>query len=181
MGYSFTIGKPKFEVHQQITLEDNNTIATVTRAVSNDVERDVHCDEFEAMPYKGDSHRLISYSTWKRVRELVGPLDNVWDEMERLYGGGDNGQVWKPYVPVTFYLDELDEIETVAEALVDGEERLDADEIPTDIFEADQYIAEHTSERLAAGARALWFVRWSRAAYEEYGEMAVFETPMEWK
>lgn len=174
MGYTFRIGT----VDGQKKIPTNSGEQRSFRPAHEDVDEPPWRDEYEAPAYGGSSIRMISYSTWSNVMDGVSSLGVLFRSLERIYGGD---MLDRDYIKVSKYAHRLKMIEEEAEDLLEGEPRLDKDEIKDrGPLDSDMY-EEHSSEEAACAVRALWFVKWSRKALRMYGEDAVFETPGEWK
>lgn len=171
MGYSFTIGK-------KVQEQDHGETYWTARPASKDVDdpSNVWGDEFEVPPYSGGASRPISYGAWEDVLETLPALGRCFEMMEhhvKHEGLGVEG------IPVAFYEDILDEIESDAERMLSDAPRASKAVAEKDALDND-VLQNHTTEQTAASVRALWFVRWSRKAGELYGDEAVFDTPGEW-
>lgn len=173
MGYTFTIGRPAIETD---TVVGDPVIDPRTQPVSQVVDdpTSVHADEYEGSPYEGSAKRSVSYTVWSNICDIVTELGLLWDDMESRYST-------KKWVPVKYYEHRLDAIESEAEQLLDGEPRVSKSVAEQhDPFD-NPVLEQQGSETASAALRALWFVRWSREAQNQFDEMAVFEVPGEWK
>lgn len=99
-----------------------------------------------------DSTRFPGFRQWREVLADLPVFEELWDDLYE-YAIRHYDPEW---IPIAYYEDRLDAVEQEA------------------------IEATHDPEREPAAQRALWFVRWSRHAIEEFGEDAVFETPKEW-
>lgn len=145
MTHDFTIGKPTVEPDNLI---DGPVLLPVVEPVTTPAGVDpVHTDEYEGEYDAASGRRSPSFRAWSEVINADPAFLNFWYDI-REYAT----ERYEPaYIPVEVYADRLDEIEDTACSLLDSEE----------------------TEPLAQ--RMLWFVRWSRYAHEQYGEMAAFQ------
>lgn len=146
MAHNFYIGKPTVE--QSDYPEGPRLLPKVKPITTPEGEEPVHTDQYEFPPDVASGERAPSFRAWEQVVDGLPAFKELWFDL-REYAT----ERYEPaYIPVAFYVDRLDKVEDEALSALD----------------------DPKTEPLAQ--RALWFVRWSRYAYEQHGEMAAFQS-----
>lgn len=147
MAYTFTIGEPYIEAEDYTTGPELVTLVSPIETPTG--EEPVHTDPYEMEGMgKGSGRRCPSFRTWSEVTSTIPEFNHLWYTI-REYATERHEPA---YIPVKLYADQLDEVEDAALSALDDEE----------------------TEPVAQ--RVLWFVRWSRYAREELGDMAAFHS-----